>query len=816
MASSFPRATVSTHRFLMFLWLIFAASPSVCLGLPAAAAKDAAGVIEGKVVGPDGSPVVGALVAAVSENTGIAEPDTKAAAFAVTSKKGTFSLRGLPAGRYAATATKSGLAAGFVGGILVTTKGPSRSVLLALESGGITFTGTLKTSGHATSGGEIRAIRFSDFEGDVFYTKPNAEGAYSITLPRGQYLVQAVADGWEMASQTLAEGGHVDFDLTRGYPSGPAPKVVVDWIREHEVPLRTVEPTGDLSDMEPLRAIVGDAHLVSLGEATHGTREFFQLKHRMLRFLVERMGFTIFGIEATMPEGFDINDYVLTGEGDPERALSGLYFWTWNTREVLDMIRWMREYNADPAHAHKVKFYGFDMQFSARAANVVLRYLKRVDPELGSKMAVSIAPLADPFQEARLGPKPFTPEHPVRLAVEEIAHRLDQKKEDYVRRSSADEWALARQHALILTQNVALRSGDAAARDRAMAENIHWILEREGPGAKMVAWAHNLHVSADFGNGMGKYLRTELGPDMVAFGFSFSSGSFQAVEMPFASGKGLHPFTVGPAPEGSLDETLARAGRPIAALDLRRAPESGPVGDWFQSRHGTRDIGAGFGDSLQASFLMRTVAARDFDALFFVERTTSAIPNQAALTGPPAGSSPRPPAPALLEHPRNLTFESDSVGGVPSGWTPTTNMRGSAYRTEVCREEPKEGRQCVRIRGVEGKRYGEAYGGLSQRIDATSFQGRKVRLRAAIRVAGDGASSGARLWLRVPATSKDPAKELFYDGMKDGAITSRDWREYEVIGDVPADASSLEFGVAFEGTGSAWVDDVSIDPFPPK
>src|SRR5947209_4696559 len=122
-------------------------------------------------------------------------------------------------------------------------------------------------------------------------------------------------------------------------------QTVVEWIRAHAVPLKTVEAGHGFSDMEPLKSIVGDARIVSLGEATHGTREFFQLKHRMLEFLASEMGFTVFSIEATMPEGFDVNEYVLTGKGDPAKALAALGFWTWDTEEVLDMIRWMRTYN---------------------------------------------------------------------------------------------------------------------------------------------------------------------------------------------------------------------------------------------------------------------------------------------------------------------------------------------------------------------------------------------------------------------------------------------------------------------------------------
>jgi erythromycin esterase-like protein len=87
----------------------------------------------------------------------------------------------------------------------------------------------------------------------------------------------------------------------------PAPSAVEDWIRTHAVHLNTVEPDSDFSDIKLILNSIGSAQLVCLGEATHGTREFFKLKHRVLEFLVTQKGFTVFGIEAAFPESFDIN-----------------------------------------------------------------------------------------------------------------------------------------------------------------------------------------------------------------------------------------------------------------------------------------------------------------------------------------------------------------------------------------------------------------------------------------------------------------------------------------------------------------------------
>src|SRR5438046_7427383 len=152
--------------------------------------------------------------------------------------------------------------------------------------------------------------------------------------------------------------------------------------------------------MQPLKKVVGDARIVSLGEATHGTREFFQLKHRMLEFLATEMGFTIFSIEANMPEAYRLNDYVLNGTGDPAELLRGMYFWTWNTEEVLDMIRWMRAFNA--SGRGRVQFTGFDMQTHTVALDIVQQFLRRYDTsyvatvrDVGSRIptgAVAAAP----------------------------------------------------------------------------------------------------------------------------------------------------------------------------------------------------------------------------------------------------------------------------------------------------------------------------------------------------------------------------------------------------------------------------------------
>ena len=178
---------------------------------------------------------------------------------------------------------------------------------------------------------------------------------------------------------------------------------VTEWVRGNAIRLTTPEAGHGFADMEPLGKVVGNARIVSLGEATHGSREFFQLKHRMLEFLATRMGFTIFSIEANMPEAYKLNDYVLRGEGDPAQLIKGMYFWTWDTREVLDMVLWMREFNK--SGKGRVEFTGFDMQTPNVALNIVKDFVARADPDYAAGLgrAGELALAASTPQQANFG-----------------------------------------------------------------------------------------------------------------------------------------------------------------------------------------------------------------------------------------------------------------------------------------------------------------------------------------------------------------------------------------------------------------------------
>ncbi|HEX8905085.1 MAG TPA: erythromycin esterase family protein, partial [Longimicrobiaceae bacterium] len=157
---------------------------------------------------------------------------------------------------------------------------------------------------------------------------------------------------------------------------------VVEAARRGSTPL-----TGGARDYDALMEMVGDARVVCLGEASHGTHEFYRERARITRRLVAEKGFTIVAAEADWPDAYRVNRWVRGSGGDasPAEALGGFTrfpTWMWRNREVVEFLAWLRAWNdALPAGRAKTGFYGVDLYSMFASIEAVVRYLDQVDPE---------------------------------------------------------------------------------------------------------------------------------------------------------------------------------------------------------------------------------------------------------------------------------------------------------------------------------------------------------------------------------------------------------------------------------------------------
>jgi erythromycin esterase len=395
-------------------------------------------------------------------------------------------------------------------------------------------------------------------------------------------------------------------------PSSYTPE---QWLRTYAIPFATTEARSGLSDLEPLRTLVGDARIVSLGEATHGSREMFTMKHRVLEYLVEEMGFTVFAIEANLTEADRVDDYVMHGIGDPGAALTGMYFWTWDTEEVLDMIEWMREYNLRRGDRPPVRFRGFDAQFADYTVSQVEAYVARVDPARSAAFRTQYDCIRG-RTFSNYGQLPLQTRNACVARLSEAMTTLEGRRSEYAARSSAEEYERHLRYARVIVQAESIWS-NRFSRDQFMAENVEYFADVAHPGEKLVLWAHNRHVAVDSLPWQGAHLRRRFGDDMVVFGFAFDRGGFTAV-----GPSGLGSYRIDASyPWGGWDAFFRQAGKPLFFLDLRKPP-SAAVDRYLKTPNTTWAIGALWNPDY-ANMRWEVALQRAFDVIIYIEETTA-------------------------------------------------------------------------------------------------------------------------------------------------------------------------------------------------
>lgn len=373
--------------------------------------------------------------------------------------------------------------------------------------------------------------------------------------------------------------------------------------------------THPLSDLTPFGELVGDATVVGVGEATHNSREFFAVKHRLFRYLVEHKGFTTFSLEMSWDIGLRLNDYVRHGVGDPRQILREDP--TWNTREYLDLVEWMRDHNTD--RPNKVQFMGNDVLYpslTGRPFAAVSEYFQAHEPArlpaftdladrlraVGTTDALRALPLAERVALAEQAAS----------TVDVLSHR-------------ADAWTV--QHARIIAQTTGMLAFDFEAaernptkvgpamrfRDEAMAANTLWW--QRHVGGKVLLSAHNGHIAYESAHPeqypklQGAFLRDWLRPRYVAVGLTFGRGSFNAQD---AQGR-WQRFTVGPPEPGSSEHILDAIHDEDFLLDLRS--------DGFRTRRPTNDIGTEYPGPWDVSDI---ALGRSFDAVVHFHHAAAA------------------------------------------------------------------------------------------------------------------------------------------------------------------------------------------------
>jgi len=342
---------------------------------------------------------------------------------------------------------------------------------------------------------------------------------------------------------------------------------------------KRARPLSDPSDLDPLIERIGDARYVLLGEATHGTSEFYQWRATLSRRLIEERGFSFVGVEGDWPDCYRVNRYAKSYEDAGNSARDVLHAferwptWMWANREVAEFAEWLRDHNRRLAPTEQAGFYGLDVYSLWESMDAVVGYLETVDPAL-ARIARGAYRCFEPYEEDAQQYARATALVPTTCEREAISvlSALRGRAESY-RQDGRDAYFNAEQNALVarnaeLYYRTMVRGGPTSwnVRDTHMVETLERLMAHHGPNAKAIVWEHNTHIGdARFTDmaragmfNVGQLVRQEHdASDVVIVGFGTHRGTVVAGE---EWGAPMRRMRVPPAREGSFEDAAHASG----------------------------------------------------------------------------------------------------------------------------------------------------------------------------------------------------------------------------------------------------------------
>jgi len=336
------------------------------------------------------------------------------------------------------------------------------------------------------------------------------------------------------------------------------------------------------------------------------------------------MDYRIFANEGNFDTGQMINEYISGGQTSLDDAMK-MNYWPWETDEVAEMLKWMREFNQNPQNERKIKFYGFDMQtngINKFSKTQILQYIDKVnDQKLNTYREVF-----DGFNDNRVE---LLPEIKNEEAIA-IIELLEKNKDIFIEKTSKEEFEMFKQYVEIMKQSIEIQSINFRdefqkgfeTRDYYMAKNIEWILEYEKQfnNDKIMLWAHNGHISKSFQiANMGEKLHERFGQDYYAIGFDFDEGFFRI----FAGSKVGKQAVYGM--DNTFASTLNSVGLEKFYIDFNMVEENTETHHFISEKQKIRFIGAVIVDREEDRF-EEVEPIKAYNGIIYIRKTNAAKP----------------------------------------------------------------------------------------------------------------------------------------------------------------------------------------------
>lgn len=395
------------------------------------------------------------------------------------------------------------------------------------------------------------------------------------------------------------------------------------------------------ADLTPLLDRIGDARIVLLGEASHGTSEFYQFRALITQALIEQKGFSFVAIEGDWPDAARIDHYVRHAEYPPSEwtAFARFPTWMWRNEEVRSFVDWLREHNTHLDAGKRVAFHGLDLYSLFNSIRSILDYLEQVDPETAEVARQRYGCLTpwqrDPaaYGHAALTERYQTCEHGVIAMLKDLLG----KQQAYAEHDGERFLDVVQNARLVANAERYYRTmyygsrNSWNLRDRHMFRTLESLLSHHGPQGKAIVWAHNSHVGNAQATEMslrgefniGQLCRENFGDDVYSIGFGTDTGTVAAASNWDAP---MEVMNVRPSLRDSYERLCHESAIPRFLLPLKHSPHSALI-EKLKSPRLERAIGVIYRpESERQSHYFQSTLTEQFDEYIWFDRTCAVTP----------------------------------------------------------------------------------------------------------------------------------------------------------------------------------------------
>jgi erythromycin esterase len=407
---------------------------------------------------------------------------------------------------------------------------------------------------------------------------------------------------------------------------------------------RIARPLESARDLDPLIDAVGDARFVLLGEASHGTSEFYTWRMEISKRLIDEKGFSFIGVEGDWPDCYRVNRYLkrMSDSGSSAREVLHAFerwpTWMWANSEVVDLIEWLRDFNRSRGEEQRVGFYGLDVYSLWDSMRAVNEYLERIDPKLAAAARRAyncFEPYAEDAQEyaraTALVPTSCEDEAVgvLRALRANAASFREDGREGYF---DAEQNALVARNAELYYRTM-IRGGPGSwnVRDTHMVETLDRLMGHHGTNAKAIVWEHNTHVGDARFTDMARAGMVNVGQlvrqshdreGVLLVGFGTHRGTVIAGD---EWGAPMERMRVPPARRDSFEEAMHDGPANDCLLLFDRLEDGGVRG--LDKPIGHRAIGVVYDpDHERWGNYVPTIIPRRYDAFLFIDETRAVDP----------------------------------------------------------------------------------------------------------------------------------------------------------------------------------------------